>query len=194
MLFSTSPLAFFPLLDFDIQFTSHFLHFELKSDRTNNMDNIAVPHDYWMQKALAEAQQAASEDEVPVGAVIVLDGRVIASAHNQREQLHDPTAHAEMIAITQATESVGDWRLERCTLYVTLEPCPMCSGAILQARIPKVVYGASDPKAGAVDSLFQLLNDSRLNHECEVTSGIMAQECGGILTEFFRRQRALGKK
>ncbi len=156
------------------------------------MDDI---HTHFMRYALTEAQTAADENEVPVGAVIVYDGRIIASAHNQREQLHDPTAHAEMIAITQAAESLGSWRLDDCTLYVTLEPCPMCSGAIIQARIPNVVFGASDPKAGAVVSLFSLLNDDRLNHRCQnVVSGILAEPCGAVLSEFFRRQRALGKK
>ncbi len=148
----------------------------------------------FMRLALQEAQQAAEEDEVPVGAVIVHGERVVASAHNQREQLRDPTAHAEMIAITQAAESLGSWRLENCTLYVTLEPCPMCAGAILQARIPLVVYGAPDPKAGAVHSLFGLLSDGRLNHRAQVVPGILAEECGAILSEFFRKQRKLGKK
>ena len=111
------------------------------------------PHDVFMHQALVQAQQAYEEREVPVGAIIVQSGRIIASAHNQREQLHDPTAHAEMIAITQAAESVGNWRLEECTLYVTLEPCAMCAGAIVLARIPNVVFGAVDPKAGAVHSL-----------------------------------------
>ena len=120
--------------------------------------------------------------------------RIIARAHNQRETLHDPTAHAEIIAITQAAEARRSWRLDGCTLFVTLEPCPMCAGAILQARIPHVVYGATDPKAGAVDSLYRLLQDERLNHRCLVTNGIMADRCGAILTEFFRRQRSLGKK
>lgn len=153
------------------------------------------PHEYFMRHALIEAQAAAEENEVPVGAVVVHQGRIIASAHNQREQLHDPTAHAEMIAITQAAESLGSWRLDDCTLYVTLEPCPMCAGAILQARIPNVVYGATDPKAGAAASLFSLLNDERLNHRCSsIESGILAEPCGSVLSEFFRRQRALGKK
>jgi len=134
------------------------------------------------------------EDEVPIGAIIVRGEQVIASAHNQREQLKDPTAHAEMIAITQAATAVGDWRLEECALYVTLEPCIMCSGAILQARIPLVVFGATDPKAGAVDSLFHLLGDPRLNHRCQVIPGVMAAECGEILTRFFQAQRKLGKK
>lgn len=147
-----------------------------------------------MQIALQEAQAALEENEVPIGAVIVHDGRVIARAHNQREQLRDPTAHAEMIAITQAAAALGSWRLEDCTLYVTLEPCPMCAGAIVQARIPLVVYGAADPKAGAVVSLFRLLNDARLNHRAEVVPGVLADACGEILTRFFRQQRGLGKK
>ena len=151
-------------------------------------------HEHFMQIALEEARQAFREEEVPVGAVIVNDGRVIARAHNQREQLHDPTAHAEMIAITQAAESLGSWRLDGCTLYVTLEPCPMCAGAIVQARIPTVVYGATDPKAGAVDSLFRLLDDCRLNHRAETIAGVSAAECGEILTRFFQQQRQLGKK
>lgn len=151
-------------------------------------------HDAWMRAALREARQAFAEEEVPIGAVIVRDGHVIAAAHNQREQLHDPTAHAEMIAITQAAAAIGDWRLEHCALYVTLEPCPMCAGAIVQARIPVVVYGATDPKAGAVHTLFQLLDDRRLNHRAHVVAGVLAAECGGILTEFFQAQRRLGKK
>ena len=151
-------------------------------------------HDYFMREALRQAQAAMAAEEVPVGAVIACDGRIIAAAHNQREMLHDPTAHAEMIAITQAAEALGSWRLERCTLYVTLEPCPMCAGAIVQARVPTVVYGATDPKAGAVASLYQILSDVRLNHRCEIVPGVMAEPCGAILTEFFRRQRAAGKK
>ena len=152
------------------------------------------PHESFMKLALDEAELAAAEDEVPIGAVIVHQQRVIASAHNQREQLHDPTAHAEMIAITQAAEGLRSWRLEGCALYVTLEPCPMCAGAIVQARIPLVVYGATDPKAGAVDSLYQLLGDTRLNHRCEVVAGVLAEPCSRILTEFFQKQRNLGKK
>ena len=151
-------------------------------------------HEYYMKMALEEAEQAFREDEAPIGAVIVHEERVIGRAHNQREALHDPTAHAEMIAITQAAESLGSWRLDGCTLYVTLEPCPMCAGAILQARIPTVVYGASDPKAGAVHTLFRLLDDPRLNHRCLTVSGVLAEPCGGILTRFFQQQRRLGKK
>jgi tRNA(adenine34) deaminase len=151
-------------------------------------------HERFMRAALGEAEAARQEGEVPVGVVIVRGERIIAAAHNQREQLRDPTAHAEMIAITQAAESLQDWRLEQCTLYATLEPCPMCAGAILQARVPTVVYGAADLKAGAVQSLYSLLNDPRLNHRCHVIAGVLREPCGQILTEFFRRQRQLGKK
>lgn len=147
-----------------------------------------------MEQALCEAEQALAEDEVPIGCIIVRGESVIAAAHNQREQLHDPTAHAEMIAITQAAAAIGDWRLEQCRLYVTLEPCPMCAGAILQARVPLVIYGATDPKAGAVASLYRLLDDPRLNHRCEVIAGVLADRCGRILTRFFQAQRRLGKK
>jgi tRNA(adenine34) deaminase len=155
---------------------------------------IIATHDSYMRMALSLAEQAYEADEVPVGAVVVHGGRVIAAAHNQREMLRDPTAHAEMIAITQAAESRGDWRLEECTLYVTLEPCAMCAGAILQARIPLVVYGATDPKAGAVQTLYHLLDDVRLNHRSEVISGVLAAPCGEILTRFFSDKRRLGKK
>lgn len=151
-------------------------------------------HETFMKQALVEAEQAYAEDEVPVGAVIVHEDRIIAAAHNQREQLRDPTAHAEMVAITQAAESRQSWRLDDCTLYVTLEPCSMCAGAILQARIPLVVFGATDPKAGAVQSLYQLLGDGRLNHRSAVVSGVLAEPCGQILTRFFQQQRRLGKK
>jgi tRNA(adenine34) deaminase len=152
-----------------------------------------------MRQALREAQAALDEDEVPIGAVVVCDHpsggarQVIASAHNMREQLHDPTAHAEMIAITQAAAALGDWRLEHCTLYVTLEPCPMCAGAIVLARMPRVVYGAADPKAGAVHTLYHLLNDPRLNHQAEVVAGVLATECGELLSRFFAQKRQEGK-
>ncbi len=151
-------------------------------------------HEDYMRLALEEARKAEQNDEVPVGAVVVHRGRVVGSAHNQREMLQDPTAHAEMIAITQAASSLGSWRLDDCTLYVTLEPCPMCAGAIVQARIPAVVYGADDPKAGAVRSLFRLLDDPRLNHRCQIVAGVLASECGAILSAFFKRQREQGKK
>ena len=126
--------------------------------------------------------------------MIVRNERIIAAAHNQREQLRDPTAHAEMIAITQAAEAVGGWRLLECTLYVTLEPCPMCAGAILQARIPSLVYGAADPKAGAVSSLFRLLGDARLNHRTEVVPSVLEEDCGRILSEFFSQRRRAGQR
>ena len=148
-----------------------------------------------MRQALREAEAALAEDEVPIGAIIVYDdptsnsSRVIAAAHNQREQLRDPTAHAEMIAITQAAQALSNWRLERCTLYVTLEPCPMCAGAIVLARMPRVVYGAADPKAGAATTLFHLLDDPRLNHRAEVIGGVLAEPCGQILSKFFAEKR-----
>jgi tRNA(adenine34) deaminase len=153
-----------------------------------------MTHEHFIELALAEAEQALRENEVPIGAVIVYQDRVIASAHNQREQLRDPTAHAEMIAITQAAEARQSWRLDGCTLYVTLEPCSMCAGAIIQARLPVVVYGATDPKAGAVETLYHLLSDPRLNHRAEVVAGVLAEPCGRILSEFFQSQRRLGKK
>jgi tRNA(adenine34) deaminase len=161
-------------------------------DNENTIEPIN--HEAFMQMALQEAQRGYDEEEVPVGAIVVHDGRVIASAHNQREQLKDPTAHAEMIAITQAAAALGDWRLENCVLYVTLEPCPMCAGAILQSRIPGIVYGAGDPKAGAVDTLFRLLHDSRLNHRVDTLAGVSAEACGSLLTRFFQDQRKKGKK
>lgn len=150
----------------------------------------------FMRQALRLADMAFAQNEVPIGALIVDNNNItiIGKGYNQRETLHDPTAHAEILAITAAAEALDDWRLEKCTLYVTLEPCPMCAGAILQARIPRVVYGAADPKAGAVDSLYHLLNDSRLNHQVSVRSGVLAGACGIILTEFFKARRAEGKK
>ena len=148
-----------------------------------------VDDTYYMSLALEQAEAARAANEVPIGAVIVQDGRVLAAGRNEREGLRDPTAHAEMIAITQASAAVGNWRLAGCTLYVTLEPCPMCAGAIVLARIPRVVFGAADPKAGAVRSLYTMLEDSRLNHRCEVVEGVLAERCGGVLSEFFQRRR-----
>jgi tRNA(adenine34) deaminase len=143
-----------------------------------------------MEMALQEAEAAAAEDEVPVGCVIVSPQRgVIARAHNQREQLKDPTAHAEMIAITQAAQALESWRLEDCWLYVTLEPCPMCAGAVVQARVPLVVYGAADPKAGACDTLYRIVSDPRLNHRARVVGGVLADRCAFTLSEFFTRKR-----
>jgi tRNA(adenine34) deaminase len=159
------------------------------------IDESAIELDQrWMRRALRQAQAAAEADEVPVGAVIVRDGQLVAQAHNGREQLRDPTAHAEMIAITQAAAALEDWRLEGCTLYVTLEPCPMCAGAIVLSRIPRVVYGAADAKAGAVQSLYQLLSDRRLNHRPAIAGGVLGQECGALLTQFFAGKRAMGRK
>jgi tRNA(adenine34) deaminase len=147
-------------------------------------------HEAHMEMALEEGEIAGAEDEVPVGAVIVsLKQGVIARAHNQREQLLDPTAHAEMIAITQAAQALRSWRLDDCVLYVTLEPCPMCAGAIVQARIPSVVYGASDPKAGACDTLYRITTDPRLNHRCQVIGGVLPERCSGLLSAFFAGKR-----
>ena len=156
--------------------------------------NPLQPHERWMRKALDQARVAFEANEVPVGAVVVHQDRVIAEAYNQREMLTDPTAHAEMIALTQAAEVLGSWRLLDCILYVTLEPCPMCAGAIVQARVPTVIYGTDDPKAGACKSLYQITDDRRLNHQASVMGGVLQEECRAILQEFFARQRALGKK
>jgi tRNA(adenine34) deaminase len=150
-------------------------------------------HEAHMEMALEEAALAADEDEVPVGAVIVSFRQgVIARAHNQREQLLDPTAHAEMIAITQAAQALHSWRLENCVLYATLEPCPMCAGAIVQARLPLVVYGTADSKAGACDTLFRIASDPRLNHRAQVLGGVLADRCRGILADFFAAKRRPG--
>ena len=142
-----------------------------------------------MRAALREARAAFEEDEVPVGAVIVHDGRIIARAHNEREKLKDPTAHAEMIALTQASAALESWRLDGAVLYVTLEPCLMCAGALVNARIRRVVFGATDEKAGACGSLYQVGLDTRLNHLFEVEGGVLEDECGAILQEFFSKKR-----
>jgi tRNA(adenine34) deaminase len=147
-----------------------------------------------MEMALEEARTAAAEDEVPIGAVIVsMTAGVIGRAHNQREQLNDPTAHAEMIAITQAAQALASWRLERCVMYVTLEPCPMCAGAVVQARLPVVVYGATDPKAGACATLYRITSDPRLNHRAQVIGGVLAESCATLLSDFFAAKRRNGK-
>lgn len=150
--------------------------------------------EWFMKEALKEARLAELEDEVPIGAVVVKDGEVIARAHNLRESQQKATCHAELLAIEAANEAVGSWRLEECTLYVTLEPCAMCAGAIVLSRIPRVVYGAADLKAGCSGTLMNLLNDSRLNHQAEVVSGVLEEECGRLLTEFFKEIRARRKK
>jgi len=143
-----------------------------------------------MQEALRAARAALDADEVPVGCVVVHEDRIVGRAHNQRETLRDPTAHAEMIALTQASGALETWRLSGCTLYVTLEPCAMCAGAMVLGRIDRLVYGATDPKAGAVESVFRLLDEPRLNHKVEVTNGVLAVECGAVLSDFFRTKRA----
>ena len=143
----------------------------------------------YMHTALREAQEAAQADEVPVGAVVVYEHKVIGRAHNQRELLGDPTAHAEMLALTQAASYLGNWRLHGCTLYVTLEPCPMCAGAMVLARIDRLVYGPTDPKAGACQTLYRIVDDQRLNHRVEVVSGVLAQPCEALLKEFFAKKR-----
>jgi tRNA(adenine34) deaminase len=157
-------------------------------------DNPLRPHDHWMRRALDQARRAFEADEVPIGAVVVHQEQVMGEGFNQREMLNDPTAHAEMIAITQAAEALGSWRLLDCTLYVTLEPCPMCAGAIVQARIPRVIYGATDFKAGACHTLYSITDDPRLNHRALVLGGVLQEECREILQEFFAAQRAQGKK
>ena len=144
---------------------------------------------FFMNEALQEAKNAELIGEVPIGAIIVFDGKIVARAHNLRETTGDPTGHAEIIAIRKAAAVKQHWRLSEMTLYVTLEPCPMCAGAMVQSRIKRLVFGAMDPKAGAVGSLMNLLQDERLNHRVEVTSGILAVECGRILKDFFRKRR-----
>ena len=147
-----------------------------------------------MRAAIVEAGFALDEDEVPIGAVVVHDGRIIGRGHNQRETLNDPTAHAEMIAITAAAGHLQSWRLEACTLYVTLEPCAMCAGAMVLARLPRLVFGARDPKAGACVSLYSIPTDERLNHRVVMDQSVLADECGALLQEFFAAQRTQGKK
>jgi tRNA(adenine34) deaminase len=147
----------------------------------------------FMKAALAEARRAAALDEAPVGAVLVKGGEILARDRNRRERLHDPTAHAEMLVITTASAAIESWRLEGCTLYVTLEPCAMCAGAVVLARIPRVVFGASDPKAGAAGSVLDLLRHPKLNHRADVTGGVLAAECGALLAEFFAGKRAAAK-
>ena len=142
-----------------------------------------------MQIAIKEAKIAEENGDVPIGAVIVYQNQIIGRAYNQREQLQDPTAHAEIIALTQAAAFIESWRLHGCTMYVTLEPCTMCAGALVLARIDRLVYGCDDPKAGAVKSLYNIVNDERLNHTINVTSGVLAEECSSLLQHFFRRRR-----
>lgn len=150
----------------------------------------------YMRLALDEARAAEAVGEVPIGCVIVHEptGKVVGRGYNRRIIDNDPTAHAEVVAMREAGKVTGHWRLLDCVLVVTLEPCPMCAGAIVQGRIPKLIYGCDDPKAGAVKTLYTLCEDARLNHRLEVVGGVLAAECADMLREFFRKQRALGKK
>ncbi|MER1998304.1 MAG: tRNA adenosine(34) deaminase TadA [Lysinibacillus sp.] len=156
--------------------------------------NELQKHEHYMQLALEQAKKAGEAGEVPIGAVIVYNDEVIAATSNLRETTQNAVMHAELMAIQEACKKIGSWRLEETTLYVTLEPCPMCAGAILQSRIPTVIYGARDHKAGCVHSLYELLNDDRFNHRCNVIEGILAAECGEILTNFFKHLRILKKE
>ncbi len=152
-------------------------------DEPSEFDRLMMGH------ALGLAREAVALGEVPVGAVVVRSGQIISQAFNLRETLCDPTAHAERMALTLAGQALGTWRLDGCTLYVTLEPCPMCAGAIVQSRLARVVYGARDPKAGACDTLYRIVSDPRLNHRAVVIGGVLGDECGAVLTEFFQARR-----
>lgn len=153
------------------------------------MERTHVNHDFYMDEALVEARAAYEAGEIPIGAVVVRDGEIIARGHNARESLLDATAHAEMVAIRRAGKLLGGWRLLDCTLYVTVEPCPMCAGAMIQARLPRLVYGARDEKGGAVGSLYNLVEDERFNHRVEVVSGVRAAEAASLMQKFFRERR-----
>lgn len=150
--------------------------------------------EFYMQLAIQEAKKAREKNEVPIGAVIVLNNEVIATGYNLRESEQNAVAHAELLAIVKACKKLGTWRLEDATLYVTLEPCPMCAGAIINSRIKRVVYGAQDPKAGCVGTFMNLVEDERFNHQSEVVSGVLANECGELLTTFFRQLRQQKKE
>src|SRR5438094_1144345 len=143
----------------------------------------------WMAEAQAEARKAAADGEVPIGAVVVYDGRIVGRGRNARETRRDPTAHAEVLALQEAARSLQRWRLTGATVYATLEPCPMCAGALVNARVDRLVYAVADPKAGAAGTLFDVTRDARLNHRIEVVSGVMAAECGELLSSFFRSRR-----
>ncbi|MFD2923918.1 tRNA adenosine(34) deaminase TadA [Halobacillus naozhouensis] len=153
-----------------------------------------VKDEHYMQLAIEQAKRARALGEVPIGAVIVYQEEVIASGYNQRETSQLASSHAEIISIEKANEIIGSWRLEKCTLYVTLEPCPMCAGAIVQSRVPRVVYGAPDPKAGCAGTLMNLLQEDRFNHQSDVIGGIMEEECGKLLKDFFRELREKKKR
>lgn len=153
------------------------------------MSHFFARDEYFMRLALREAQRASEHDDVPIGAVVAHAGELIATGHNERELRQDPTAHAETIALREAARALGSWRVLDAVLYVTLEPCAMCAGAIVLARIPRVVFGASDPKAGACGSVLDVLGEPRLNHRPDVASGLLAEECGALLSEFFASRR-----
>lgn len=153
-----------------------------------------MQHVTFMKEAIKEAKKAEAIGEVPIGAIIVKDGEIIGRGYNLRETNQLSNAHAEMIAIAQANEFVGSWRLEDCTLYVTLEPCPMCAGAIVQSRISTVIFGATDPKGGCCGTIYNLLDEERFNHRCEVISGVLEEECGQLLSNFFKNLRQKKKQ
>lgn len=155
---------------------------------------MTIDDKYYMNEAIKEAKKAEALQEVPIGAVLVMGGEIVARAHNLRESEQNATAHAELLAIDRACRQERSWRLEDATLYVTLEPCPMCAGAIILSRVKRVVYGASDPKGGCAGTLMNLLEDSRFNHQCEVTTGVLAEECGQLLSDFFRKLRERNKQ
>ncbi|MHC4644476.1 MAG: tRNA adenosine(34) deaminase TadA [Planctomycetota bacterium] len=158
------------------------------------MVNISEEDEHFMKVAMEQARIAEENGDVPIGAVIVYEEQIIGKAYNQREQLQDPTAHAEIVALTQAAEFVGSWRLEGCTMYVTLEPCCMCAGALVLARMDRLVYGCDDPKAGACKSLYNIVQDERLNHRLEVEAGMLSAECTELLQRFFRKRREQNSK
>jgi tRNA(adenine34) deaminase len=155
---------------------------------------VPFSDEYFMREALRLASKAAEAEEVPVGAIVVRAGKIIARAHNQVELLNDATAHAEMLALTQAEAAVGDWRLTDCDLYVTKEPCPMCAGALVHTRVRRVIFGCADPAGGAAGSVINLLHMPGLNHRCDVAAGVLENECAGILKDFFRGKRDTGNK
>lgn len=161
-----------------------------RGEKMGDMEKTRAERDeFFMREAIKEAKKAWAKEEVPIGCVIVLNGEIIARAHNLRESKQLPTAHAEILAIEEACRKTGSWRLEGAELYVTLEPCPMCAGAIIMSRIKRVVYGASDPKGGCAGTFMNLLEDERFNHQSEVAPGVLADECGRLLTDFFQQLR-----
>ncbi len=186
---STIPLLFHNFHDADMRYNEmhpiilgvRSKYMEKKTDRENDVR--------FMQRALEEAEKAFQKGEVPIGAVLVKEGMVLACAHNLREWLKDPSAHAEIVVLREGTVQSDSWRIEGSTLYVTKEPCIMCAGALINARIKRLVYGCPDAKAGGVDSLYHILSDERLNHQVEVTSGVLEEECAEVLKRFFKERR-----